>query len=80
MNYQLCEFRASYGTAAQLPAADRPEIAFAGRSNVGKSSLINRLCQRKSLARVSGKPAYFHKPFENLRLSDGKRSSYNRDL
>ena len=56
MNYQLCEFRASYGTAAQLPAADRPEIAFAGRSNVGKSSLINRLCQRKSLARVSGKP------------------------
>lgn len=56
MNYQLCAFRAAYGTAAQLPAADRPEIAFAGRSNVGKSSLINRLCQRKSLARVSGKP------------------------
>ena len=43
MNYQLCEFRASYGTAAQLPAADRPEIAFAGRSNVGKSSLINAI-------------------------------------
>ena len=35
-----------------LPAADRPEIAFAGRSNVGKSSLINALCRRKSLART----------------------------
>lgn len=39
-----------------LPAADRPEIAFAGRSNVGKSSLINALCRRKSLARTSNTP------------------------
>ncbi len=41
---------------AQYPRGDMPEIAFAGRSNVGKSSLINRLLNRKSLARVSSKP------------------------
>ena len=40
----------------QYPAPDQVEVAFAGRSNVGKSSLINLLCGRKSLARVSGNP------------------------
>src|SRR5262252_9427532 len=39
-----------------LPPADRPEVAFAGRSNVGKSSLINVLCNRKNLARASNTP------------------------
>ena len=39
-----------------LPPGDRPEFAFAGRSNVGKSSLINALCNRKALARASNTP------------------------
>lgn len=56
MNYNRSEFQASYGISSQLPAADRPEFAFSGRSNVGKSSLINKLCNRKNLARVSATP------------------------
>ena len=56
MNYQRSEFQASYGISSQLPAPDRPEFAFSGRSNVGKSSLINKLCNRKNLARVSSTP------------------------
>ena len=47
---------ASYGISSQLPDSDRPEISFSGRSNVGKSSLINKLCNRKNLARVSSTP------------------------
>ena len=43
-------------TLSQHPAADRPEIAFVGRSNVGKSSLINALTRHKKLARTSSTP------------------------
>jgi len=43
-------------SAAQYPQDGKAEIAFAGRSNVGKSSLINKMVNRKSLARVSSKP------------------------
>ena len=56
MRYDKAEFKAAYGTFSQLPDSDLPEIAFAGRSNVGKSSLLNRLFQRKNLARVSSVP------------------------
>ena len=56
MNYNNSEFLASYGLSRQLPVSDRPEIVFSGRSNVGKSSLINKLCNRKKLARVSATP------------------------
>ncbi len=56
MIIKSAEFVASYGTREQLPASGRTEIVFAGRSNVGKSSLINRLCNRKNLARVSSRP------------------------
>ena len=56
MNYNNCEFLASYGLSRQMPDSDRPEIVFSGRSNVGKSSLINKLCNRRKLARVSATP------------------------
>lgn len=54
--FHRAEFAASYGTSKQLPESRRLEIAFAGRSNVGKSSLINKLFNRKNLARVSSVP------------------------
>lgn len=44
------------GYTSKLPDNDKPEIAFAGKSNVGKSSLINSLMNRKSLARISSQP------------------------
>ena len=56
MNFQQVTFERSYGTSAQLPVSTLPEIAFAGRSNVGKSSLLNKLFGRKKLAKVSQKP------------------------
>lgn len=56
MNYNKAEFEKSYGISNQLPPSNITEIAFAGRSNVGKSSLLNKLFNRKSLARVSSVP------------------------
>lgn len=56
MNYNTVQYEASYGTSRQLPVSDLPEIAFSGRSNVGKSSLINKIFNRKNLARVSSMP------------------------
>ena len=49
-------FASSHARVVQTPKDGRPEFAFIGRSNVGKSSLINMLCQRKELAHTSGKP------------------------
>lgn len=56
MNYNKVRFEASFGTLKQIPESDLPEIVFAGRSNVGKSSMLNRLFNRKNLARVSSVP------------------------
>lgn len=56
LEFNKAEFTTSFGLASQLPASTMPEFVFAGRSNVGKSSLINKLCNRKKLARVSGTP------------------------
>src|SRR6187401_534152 len=50
------EFISSYADVAKCPAPDKPEFAFIGRSNVGKSSLINMLTDRKNLAKISVKP------------------------
>ena len=56
MNFNKAEFYASYGKFSQIPPCEGIEIAFAGRSNVGKSTLINKLFNRKNLARVSSVP------------------------
>ncbi len=56
LNLQKVTLRISAGTESQFPADPIPQIAFSGRSNVGKSSLINTLLGRKNLARVSGTP------------------------
>ena len=56
MNYNKVQFEAAFGTLKQIPPSELPEIVFAGRSNVGKSSMLNRLFNRKNLARVSSVP------------------------
>ncbi len=56
MNFNNAIFEASFGRKSQLKESICPEVVFSGRSNVGKSSLINKLINRKSLARVSSKP------------------------
>ena len=74
MNYHHVQFERSFGTSEQLPESDLPEIAFAGRSNVGKSSMINKLFNRKQLARVSAMPGktatinFFHA--DGIRFAD----------
>lgn len=56
MNFNKVAFERSFGISSQLPSSTLPEVAFAGRSNVGKSSMLNALFGRKSLAKVSQKP------------------------
>ncbi len=56
MNFNEVQFEFAAGKPEQLPNSDMAEIVFSGHSNVGKSSLINKLVQRKSLARVSAQP------------------------
>ena len=56
MIIRKAELETVCGLTSSLPEHDRPEIAFAGKSNVGKSSLINALMNRKSLARTSSQP------------------------
>ena len=74
MNYNNVVFQTSFGRIDQLPESDLVELVFAGRSNVGKSSLINKFFNRKNLARVSAVPGktqtinFFR--LENVRFAD----------
>lgn len=74
MNFHNITFETSYATSEALPESDLLEIAFAGRSNVGKSSMINKIFNRKNLARVSSMPGktatinFFR--LENIRFVD----------
>ena len=74
MNFHNVEFETSYATSDALPESSLMEIAFAGRSNVGKSSMINKIFNRKNLARVSSMPGktatinFFR--LENIRFVD----------
>ena len=56
INYSNVELAVTAGLRDQFPRDNIVQIALSGRSNVGKSSFINRVCQRKNLARVSGSP------------------------
>ena len=56
MDVKKSEFTISSATVSQCPKDTKPEFAFIGRSNVGKSSLINMLCNRKGLAKTSATP------------------------
>lgn len=56
INFHNTHFVSSFGTPEQLPLAELPEVVFCGRSNVGKSSLINALCNQNKLAKTSQKP------------------------
>lgn len=74
MNFNNATYEASFGNAKQLTKSDLPEIVFSGKSNVGKSTLINKLLNRKNLARTSSKPGKtgtinFYK-MNNLRFVD----------
>ena len=56
INYNTARFVRSYGRASDIPPSTCPEVVFAGHSNVGKSSLMNKLFNRKNLVKVSSTP------------------------
>lgn len=75
LNFETVTFETSFGFSEQLFESDRPEIVFTGRSNVGKSSLINKLCNKKSMAKVGQTPGktvtinfYIHQQFRLVDL------------
>lgn len=89
LNFETVAFETSFGFSDQLFASDRPEIVFTGRSNVGKSSLINKLCNKKSMAKVGQTPGktvtinfYLHAQFRLVDLPGygyAKRAKSRKD-
>lgn len=89
LNFETVAFETSFGFSEQLFASDRPEIVFTGRSNVGKSSLINKLCNKKSMAKVGQTPGktvtinfYLHPQFRLVDLPGygyAKRAKTRKD-
>ena len=74
MNFNNVQFEKAFAKLSQLEISDLPEICFSGRSNVGNSSLFNKILGRKAMARVSSKPGKtitinFYK-VDNIRLVD----------
>lgn len=56
LKYETAQFETSFGVPEQMSPSDLPEIAFSGKSNVGKSSMLNKILNRKNIARVSSVP------------------------
>ena len=56
INYNTVKCVASYGKASQIPPSTCPEVSFVGRSNVGKSSIMNKIFNRRNLVKVSSTP------------------------
>lgn len=82
INFNDVQFEKSVGNLNQLSQDDLPEIVFSGKSNVGKSSLINKILNRKSLARTSSRPGKtininFYK-LKNIRFVDLPGYGYAR--
>jgi len=73
----LAEFAAGAAKKSQIPASKGPEIAFAGRSNVGKSSLLNMMLQRRGLARTSNTPGCTRQiNFFDVKVASGPELSF----
>ena len=68
MNLQKAEFLTSITTMDKLPKDGLPQIAFSGKSNVGKSSVINRILNRKNFARVGETPGQITRKFPFFRI------------
>ncbi len=89
LNFETVAFETSFGFSEQLFDSDRPEIVFTGRSNVGKSSLINKLCNKKTMAKVGQTPGktvtinfYLHPQFRLVDLPGygyAKRAKTRKD-
>ena len=79
MEFKKAEYLVSSPSLAQCPKPDRPEYAFLGRSNVGKSSLINMITGRKHLAKTSSTPGKTQ-PINHLEVVTGDHLWYLVDL